>query len=193
MKEEIISDIYDKFITIVNRLKNLGRAYHQEDLNRSILMSLPPRWILNITTIEESKYLSELSIDDMILFLLTDENGITEEKVGAQRLRRKTITLKIVNFGEDDKGLRKDEVETTIVSLGRILVKFRNKNMPQKSQKKLSVIYYKSKKYFMFFEYMKLINLKIDCPSLKQNYKEKGNGATQSDDNDNSSEREEEK
>lgn len=45
----------------------------------------------------------------------------------------------------------------------------------------------------MFFEYMKLINLKIDCPSLKQNYKEKGNGATQSDDNDNSSEREEEK
>lgn len=108
--EETIYDMYDRFITIVNCLKNIRKPQLQEDLNRRSLMALPPHWISKIVAIEESKDLAELPIDELIGSLLTYEIGVGKAKVIASRILKKTVALKSAkqeivqkNFEDEEK------------------------------------------------------------------------------------------
>ena len=58
----------------INNLEEVGQAYSKEDINTKILRALPKKdWESKVTSIEESRNLSKLSIDILIGKLLTHE------------------------------------------------------------------------------------------------------------------------
>jgi hypothetical protein len=70
---ESISEMFARFMVIVNGLKGLGKEYKDCDLYRKILRSLIPSWHTKATVIEDSKNLSTMSLDALIGSLMTYE------------------------------------------------------------------------------------------------------------------------
>ncbi|GAV91277.1 UBN2 domain-containing protein, partial [Cephalotus follicularis] len=48
---ECISDMFSRFTTIINSLKNLGKSYSNQELVRKILRCLPKSWTPKVTKI----------------------------------------------------------------------------------------------------------------------------------------------
>ncbi|GAV77285.1 UBN2 domain-containing protein, partial [Cephalotus follicularis] len=63
---ECISDMFTRFTTIVNSLKNLGKYYSNQELVRKILRCLPRSWTPKVTAIEEAKDLSTLILEQLL-------------------------------------------------------------------------------------------------------------------------------
>ncbi|GAV80758.1 UBN2 domain-containing protein, partial [Cephalotus follicularis] len=70
---ESISDMFTRFTTIVNSLKNLGKNYSNQELVRKILRCLPRSWTPKVTTIEKAKDLSTLPLEQLLGYLMTHE------------------------------------------------------------------------------------------------------------------------
>ncbi|GAV71747.1 UBN2 domain-containing protein, partial [Cephalotus follicularis] len=49
--DECISDMFTRFTTITNSLKNLGKSYSNQELVRKILRCLPKSWTPKVTAI----------------------------------------------------------------------------------------------------------------------------------------------
>ena len=71
--EETITKMYNRFTTIVNNLKGLGKAYGNKELVKKILNSLPKSWEAKITAIKESKDPNTFPMDELVGSLLTHE------------------------------------------------------------------------------------------------------------------------
>ncbi|GAV83187.1 DUF4219 domain-containing protein/UBN2 domain-containing protein, partial [Cephalotus follicularis] len=61
-----ISDMFTRFTTIINSLKNLGKSYPNQELIRMILRCLPKCWTPKVTAIEEAKELSTLLLEQLL-------------------------------------------------------------------------------------------------------------------------------
>ncbi|GAV73377.1 zf-CCHC domain-containing protein/UBN2 domain-containing protein [Cephalotus follicularis] len=90
---ESISDMFTRFTTIINSLKNLGKSYPNQELVRKILMCLLKSWSPKVTTIEETKDFSNLPLEQLLGSLMTHEtmmknHGHVEVK------KKKTIPLR---------------------------------------------------------------------------------------------------
>ncbi|GAV91345.1 UBN2 domain-containing protein, partial [Cephalotus follicularis] len=70
---EFISDMFTRFTTIINSLKNLGKSYPNQELVRKILRCLPKNWTPKVTAIEEAKDLSILPLEQLLGSLMTHE------------------------------------------------------------------------------------------------------------------------
>ncbi|GAV87335.1 UBN2 domain-containing protein, partial [Cephalotus follicularis] len=77
---ECISDMFTRFTTIVNSLKNLGKSYSNQELVRKILRYLPRSWIPKVTAIEEAKDLSTLPLEQLFGSLMTHETTMKESE-----------------------------------------------------------------------------------------------------------------
>ena len=55
---ETISEMFTRFIDIINDLKSLGRVYSNSDLVEKILHSLPDKWDLKVTPSKKLKILT---------------------------------------------------------------------------------------------------------------------------------------
>ncbi|GAV62316.1 LOW QUALITY PROTEIN: zf-CCHC domain-containing protein/UBN2 domain-containing protein, partial [Cephalotus follicularis] len=64
--DENISDMFTRFNTIINSLKNLGKNYSNQELVRKILRCLPKSWTPKMTAIEEAKDLTTLPLEQLI-------------------------------------------------------------------------------------------------------------------------------
>ncbi|GAV91981.1 LOW QUALITY PROTEIN: UBN2 domain-containing protein, partial [Cephalotus follicularis] len=62
---ECISDMFSRFTTIINSLKNHGK-YSNQELVRKILRCLPKIWTPKVTEIEEAKDLSTLPLEQLL-------------------------------------------------------------------------------------------------------------------------------
>ncbi|GAV90303.1 DUF4219 domain-containing protein/UBN2 domain-containing protein, partial [Cephalotus follicularis] len=71
-----ISDMFTRFTTIINSLKNLGKSYSNQELVRKILRCLPKCWAPKVTAIEEAKDLSTLPLEQLLGSLMTHETSI---------------------------------------------------------------------------------------------------------------------
>ncbi|GJR74288.1 putative reverse transcriptase domain-containing protein [Tanacetum coccineum] len=69
-KEQIINESIDsafaRFNTIITSLKALDEGYSSKNYVRKFLRALYPKWRAKVTTIEESKDLTSLSLDELI-------------------------------------------------------------------------------------------------------------------------------
>ena len=72
-QEETITEIYNRFTTIVNNLKGLGKAYGNKELVKKILNSLPKSWEAKVTAIEESKDPNTFPMDELVGSFVTHE------------------------------------------------------------------------------------------------------------------------
>ncbi|GAV83497.1 DUF4219 domain-containing protein/UBN2 domain-containing protein, partial [Cephalotus follicularis] len=68
-----ISDMFTRFTTIINSLKNLGKYYPNQELVRKILRCLLKSWTPKVTAIEEAKDLSTLPLEQLLGSLMTHE------------------------------------------------------------------------------------------------------------------------
>ncbi|GAV78865.1 UBN2 domain-containing protein, partial [Cephalotus follicularis] len=90
---ECISDMFTRFITIINSLKNLGKSYPNHELVRKILRCLPKSWTPKVTVIEETKDLLTLPLEKLLGSLMTHETTMKNHECMESK-KKKTIGLK---------------------------------------------------------------------------------------------------
>jgi uncharacterized protein YjaG (DUF416 family) len=88
LEEETFGEFYSKISDLRNSMVSLGKSISDVKLIRKILRSLPERFRIKVTTIEESKDLEEMKIEELVGSLQTYELSLPPVK------KLKTIALK---------------------------------------------------------------------------------------------------
>nr|KYP41887.1 hypothetical protein KK1_036729 [Cajanus cajan] len=105
---ESISDFQERFTHLINHLIDLGRTFEKEELNLKVLRCLYRSWQAKVTTIEESKDLTPLTLTTLFGKLreheqklhIFDENELQDKKGKGVSLR----ALKLVKGKEKCEG-----------------------------------------------------------------------------------------
>src|ERR1051325_9658223 len=101
-------------LEIANTSGALGEKMSEEKLVRKILRSLPKRFAMKVTAIEEAQDISILKVEELIGSLMTFEMGISE--TGDKK--NKSITL-VSNSEEGCKVEGEEKISEAIAMLGR--------------------------------------------------------------------------
>jgi hypothetical protein len=88
LEEETFGEFYTKISDLRNSMVSLRKIVSDVKLIRKILRSLPERFRIKVTTIEESKDLDEMKIEELVGSLQTYEYSLPPVK------KEKTIALK---------------------------------------------------------------------------------------------------
>jgi hypothetical protein len=88
LEEETFREFYTKISDLRNSMVSLRKTVSDVKLIRKILRSLPERFKIKVTTIEESKDLDEMKIEELVGSLQTYEYSLPPVK------KEKTIALK---------------------------------------------------------------------------------------------------
>ncbi|GKB10341.1 hypothetical protein Tco_0844264 [Tanacetum coccineum] len=78
-EDESIDSAFAKFNTIITSLKALDEGYSSKNYVRKFLRALHPKWRAKVTTIEDSKDLTSLSLDELIGNLKARKESSDEE------------------------------------------------------------------------------------------------------------------
>ncbi|GJT20756.1 hypothetical protein Tco_0890693, partial [Tanacetum coccineum] len=76
---ESIDSAFVRFNTIITSLKALDEGYSSKNYVRKFLRALHPKWRAKVTSIEESKDLTSLSLDELIGNLKAKKESSDEE------------------------------------------------------------------------------------------------------------------
>ncbi|GAV75150.1 UBN2 domain-containing protein, partial [Cephalotus follicularis] len=90
---ECISDMFSRFTTIINSIKNLGKSYSNQELVRKILRCLPKSWTPKVTAIEEAKDLSTLPLEQLLGSLMTHATTMKNHE-NVEVKKKKSIAFK---------------------------------------------------------------------------------------------------
>ncbi|KAK2402989.1 gag-protease polyprotein [Trifolium repens] len=93
-EDETISEFNTRLRDIVNSSFALGEKISEEKIARKILRSLPKRFNIKVTTIEESQDLSTMKVDELIGSLQTFEMAINEKLEKEERLSNDMALLR---------------------------------------------------------------------------------------------------
>jgi hypothetical protein len=88
LEEKTFREFYTKISDLRNSMVSLGKSISDVKLIRKILRSLPERFRIKVTTIEESKDLEEMKIEELVGSLQTYEYSLPPVR------KAKTIALK---------------------------------------------------------------------------------------------------
>ncbi|PON52362.1 hypothetical protein PanWU01x14_209980 [Parasponia andersonii] len=97
-EDEILSEYFTKLNDISNEAFALGKFFSDTKMVRKIFRSLSDRFQPKLTTIEESKTLDTMKVEELMGSLQTYEMNIK------QRKKEKTITLKAASEPTDKEG-----------------------------------------------------------------------------------------
>nr|GEX34804.1 UBN2 domain-containing protein [Tanacetum cinerariifolium] len=103
-EEESIDNAFAKFNIIITSLKALDEGFSSKNCVRKFLRALHPKWNIKVTTIEESKNLTTLSLDELIRNLKVYEEVIKKDSkiVKSKREQSRSIALKARKESSDD-------------------------------------------------------------------------------------------
>ncbi|GJX21205.1 hypothetical protein Tco_0223882 [Tanacetum coccineum] len=103
-KDETIDSAFARLNTIITSLKALDEGYSSKNYVRKFLRALHPKWRANVTTIEELKDLTSLSLDKLIGNFKVHEMTIKKDSeiVKAKR-ERKSLALKAKKESSDEE------------------------------------------------------------------------------------------
>jgi hypothetical protein len=76
LEEETFGEFYTKISDLRNSMVSLGKQISDVKLIRKILRSFPERFRIKVTTIEESKDLEEMKIEELVGSLQTYEYSL---------------------------------------------------------------------------------------------------------------------
>jgi len=91
LEEENFGEFYSKMSDLRNSMVSLGKPISDVKLIQKILRSLPERFRIKVTTIEESKDLKEMKIEELVGSLQTYELSLPPVK------KLKNVALKASN------------------------------------------------------------------------------------------------
>ncbi|GKG11130.1 hypothetical protein Tco_0342530 [Tanacetum coccineum] len=96
-EEESIDNAFAKFNIIITSLKALDESFSSKNCVRKFLRALHPKCRAKVTTIEESKNLTTLSLDELIENLKVYEEVIKKDSktVKSKREQSRSIALKV--------------------------------------------------------------------------------------------------
>ncbi|GJZ60690.1 hypothetical protein Tco_0616506 [Tanacetum coccineum] len=105
LEEESIDSDFARFNTIITSLKALDEGFSSKNYVRKFLRALHPKWRAKVTTIEESKDLSSLALDELIGNLKVHEVVMEKDfKIyKGKKERVKSIALKAKKESSDDE------------------------------------------------------------------------------------------
>ncbi|GKV04467.1 hypothetical protein SLEP1_g16620 [Rubroshorea leprosula] len=198
--EESIQDMYTRLNDIVTNLKALGKVYPSQEVVRNIFRSLPKNWEAKKTTIEESKDLNTLKLEDVIGKLMTYEIEVqVDGGVEIFEKKKKNVAFKASNQKEEseddasnDESSNKEDI-TKLIS--KEVKRFMKKNIKSKFAKRDEGE--STKRSVKCYECNKMGHYRNECPNLKKgekkgkkSMKKKAFAATWSDDETSSTESE---
>ncbi|GKA38204.1 zf-CCHC domain-containing protein [Tanacetum coccineum] len=94
-EDESIDSAFARFNTIITSIKALDEGYSSKKYVRKFLRALHPKWRAKVTTIEESKDLTSLSLDELIGNLKVHEMIIKKDsKIVKAKRERRSLALK---------------------------------------------------------------------------------------------------
>ncbi|GJX22831.1 hypothetical protein Tco_0227276 [Tanacetum coccineum] len=103
-KDESIDSAFARFNTIITSLKALDKGYSSKNYVRKFLRALHPKWRSKVTTIEELKDLTSLSLDELIGNLKVYEMIIKKDsEIVKAKVERKSIALKAKKESSDEE------------------------------------------------------------------------------------------
>ncbi|GKF17420.1 hypothetical protein Tco_0062338 [Tanacetum coccineum] len=103
-KDESIDSAFARFNTIITSLKALDEGYSSKNHVRKFLRALHPKWRAKVTTIEESKDLTSLSLDELIGNLKVYEMIIKKDsEIVKAKGERKSLALKAKKESSDEE------------------------------------------------------------------------------------------
>ena len=77
---ETIIEMITRFTDIVNGFEALRKTYKKSEKVVKILMLLPSKWDTKVISIQETKYLTKLPLEDLIGSLMTHEINLTKKQ-----------------------------------------------------------------------------------------------------------------
>jgi len=125
MEDEGIHDNHLNILDIANAFEFLGEKISDEKLVRKILRSLPKRFYMKVTTIEEAQNISSLKVDELIGSLQNFEitvNNKTDKKGKGIAFASSIDSDEIQGDHEDD-----EDMSESLTLHGRQFKKFFNK------------------------------------------------------------------
>ncbi|GKC47815.1 hypothetical protein Tco_1065537 [Tanacetum coccineum] len=124
-EEESIDNAFASFNTIITSLKALHEGFSSKNYVRKFLTALHPKWRANVTTIEESKDLTSLSLDELIGNLKVYEVIKKDSKiVKGKRDQRKSLALKAKKESSDEESSNSDSEKEEYAMAVRDFKKF---------------------------------------------------------------------
>ncbi|GJT78867.1 retrovirus-related pol polyprotein from transposon TNT 1-94 [Tanacetum coccineum] len=103
-EDESIDSAIARFNTIITSLKALDEGYSSKNYVRKFLRALHPKWGAKVMTIEESKHLTSLSLDELIGNLKVYEMIIKKDsKIVKAKVEKKSLALKAKKESSDEE------------------------------------------------------------------------------------------
>ncbi|GJT32406.1 retrovirus-related pol polyprotein from transposon TNT 1-94 [Tanacetum coccineum] len=100
---------FARFNTIITSLKALDEGYSSENYVRKFLRALHSKWRAKVMTIEESKDLTSISLDELIRNLKVHKMIIKKDsEIVKAKVERKSIALKTKKESSDEECLTSD-------------------------------------------------------------------------------------
>nr|GEV17936.1 retrovirus-related Pol polyprotein from transposon TNT 1-94 [Tanacetum cinerariifolium] len=94
-EDESIDSAFARFNTIITSVKALDEGYSSKNYVRKFLRALHPKWRAKVTTIEDSKDIMSLSLDELIGNLKVHEMIIKKDfEIVKAKVKRKYFSLK---------------------------------------------------------------------------------------------------
>lgn len=113
--DESLTDIYDRFLKLLNDLSLVDKEYNLEDSNLKFLLALPEKWDLKATTIRANHDLEDMSLDEIYGMLKTHELEME------QRSKRHGGKSKLIALKADEKASKEVTVKKS-QSKGKALI-----------------------------------------------------------------------
>ncbi|GJY86710.1 hypothetical protein Tco_0500736 [Tanacetum coccineum] len=125
-EEESIDNAFARFNTIITSLKELDEGFSSKNYVKKFLRTLHPKWGGKVTTIEESKDLTSLSLDELIGNLKVYEVIIKNdsEMVKGKREQNRSLALKAKKESSDEDSLTSDSEDEEYAMAVRDFKKF---------------------------------------------------------------------
>ncbi|GKD27468.1 hypothetical protein Tco_1233682 [Tanacetum coccineum] len=109
-EEESIDNAFAKSNTIITSLKALDEGFSSKNCVRKFLRALYPKWRVKVTTIEESKNLTTLPLDELIGNLKVYEEVINKDfkMVKGKKEQSRSLRLKVKKEVSDEDSSSSD-------------------------------------------------------------------------------------
>ncbi|GKE10005.1 zf-CCHC domain-containing protein, partial [Tanacetum coccineum] len=174
-ENEFIDIGFAKFNTIVTSLKVLDESFSSNNYVRKFLRALRPKWRAKFTAIQESNYLSSLSLDELIDNLKVHEMIMEKDFdiVGGKREKRNSLSLKAKKESSDDENSMSEsaneEYSMVVRDFKRFFMRRGRCVRKPRNEKKLFQKYQDDKKEQICFRCKDLNHLIRECPKLPRN------------------------
>ncbi|GJT72250.1 zf-CCHC domain-containing protein [Tanacetum coccineum] len=181
-EEESIDNAFARFNTLITSLKALNEIFSSKTYVRKFLRALHPKWRAKVTTIEESKDLTSLSLDELIGNLKVYELIIKKysEIVKGKREQNRSLALKAKKeYSDEDSSTSISEDEEYVMALRDFKKFFKRRGRfvrqphdeGKSSQRNKDDKNGKSER--QCFKCRDLNHLIEECPKLSRNYNQR--------------------